>query len=230
VLIRHVTLASRDPAAQASFWGGELGLPVARSADGSARVGLARTTVEFAPAGDDVTPGYHFAIAVPSGRIADARAWIERRAALLPFGDGEVQIRFEAIGADSVYFLDPEGNDVELMAWDSRPGEDDGAAFGPSHLLDVSEIGLSAADVAGTREAVCAALGASVFWGGRSGGGLCAVGDQFGAVLIAPEGRGWIPIDLPARPLPTTVVACGGSACAATLPEGPYRIETVTCE
>jgi catechol 2,3-dioxygenase-like lactoylglutathione lyase family enzyme len=223
VLIRHLILESRDPAAQAAFWA-DLGVPTTRQPDGTTTVALARTTIAFAPADPPPEPGYHFAINVPAGRVADARTWIEPRVPLLPFGDGEVQIRFEAIAADAIYFLDPDGNDVELIARDAVAA-DASAPFGPQHLLEVSEIGLATADVPATREAICQTLQAPVFWGNRHGHGLCAVGDDVGAILVSPIGRGWIPIDLPARPLPTTVVADAPAAGAVTLAEGPYRIE-----
>jgi hypothetical protein len=225
VLIRRLILASRDPAAQAAFWS-QLGLPVSRPESGAAAVQFACTVVEYAPADQPVTPGYHFAVNVPAGRIGEARAWIEPRLDLLPFGDGEVQIRFEAIAADAIYFLDPEGNDVELIARDALP-EGGADAFGPGELREVSEIGIATADVPAAREAICETLQAPVFWGNRHGDGLCAIGDEVGAILVSPLGRGWIPIDLPALPLPTTIVADASVANAVTLPEGPYRIEGV---
>ncbi len=225
MLIRRLTLASGNPAAQASFWGERLGLPVERGRGGATSVRLVRTTIAFEPSAPAAT-GYHFAINVPRGRIGDARAWLEQRVELLPFGDGEVQIRFAAIGADAVYFRDADGNDVELIARDALPYDDD-APFGPSSLLEVSEIGIASADVAATRRAIIDALQAPVFWGDRTGDGLCAVGDAVGAVLVSPIGRGWIPIDLPAAPLPTTITALAPRPATITLPEGPYRIEAV---
>jgi catechol 2,3-dioxygenase-like lactoylglutathione lyase family enzyme len=223
VLIRHLILESRDPTAQATFWS-ELGLPVTRAPDGRTTLELARTQVTFVPADPPPAPGYHFAINVPAGRVGDARAWIEPKVPLLPFGDGEVQIRFEAIAADAIYFLDPDGNDVELIARDAVTG-DRSTPFGPQHLLEVSEIGMASADVPATCEAICTTLQAPVFWGNRHGQGLCAIGDDVGAILVSPIGRGWIPIDLPARPLRTTVIADAPEAAAVTLAEGPYRIE-----
>ncbi len=40
----------------------------------------------------------------------------KERVDVLPFEDGEVVLRFEWIGADALYFHDPGGNVVELMA------------------------------------------------------------------------------------------------------------------
>jgi hypothetical protein len=43
-------------------------------------------------------------------------------------------------------------------------------------------------------------------------------------VIVAPTGRGWIPVGLPAQPLPTTIVAVGPQSRVVTLAEGPYTI------
>ena len=78
-----------------------------------------------------------------------------------------------------------------------------------------------------TGEAVLAALEASIYWGGLAGGGLAAIGDEVGMVLIAPVGRGWYPIGLPALPVPTTIVAEGSRHTTTRVPGGPYVVETV---
>jgi hypothetical protein len=56
---------------------------------------------------------------------------------------------------------------------------------------------------------------------------LTAIGDDHGVVIVAPKGRGWIPVGLPARPLPTTIVAAAPRSREVTLSEGPYRIRAV---
>jgi hypothetical protein len=70
-------------------------------------------------------------------------------------------------------------------------------------------------------------LSASILWGGRPGWRLTAIGDDHGVVIVAPTGRGWIPIGLPAQPLPTIIVAAGAAKRDAYLPEGPYRIRAI---
>lgn len=220
--IHRIGLASADPAAQARFWGGTLGLAVEEAAEGVA-VPLRRSTIAFSPAGAGEEPRYHFAINVPGGRTDDALAWLQDRVELLPFEDGKVVVRFDWIGANSLYFHDADGNIVELMARDEIP--DPGRPFGPDDLLEVTEIGIAAEDVAATSEALREALGASVYWGG--GDGLTAIGDGVGAVLVSPVGRGWIPTGLPAEPAPTTIVAEGSPAGRAQLTGGPYVVEAV---
>jgi hypothetical protein len=223
VRIHRIGLASAEPAEQARFWGETIGLAV-EGAGGVVQVRLARSTVEFAAAEVDGGPRYHFALNIPTGRIEDAAAWLRERVDVLPFEGGEEVVRFDAIVADAVYFHDAGGNVVELMARDDLPYEDD-RPFDASCLLEVSEIGIAAEDVAATTEVVCAALGAPIYWGG--GEGLTAIGDAVGAVLVSPLGRGWIPTGMRALPALTTVVAEGPRVGRTEIPGGPYVLETV---
>jgi catechol 2,3-dioxygenase-like lactoylglutathione lyase family enzyme len=222
VQIHRVTLASADPSAQARFWGETLGLPVGEAA-AAVSVRLRRSTIAFAPAEAGEEPRYHFALNVPGGRTEAALAWLQERVDVLPFGNGEVVMRFDWIDADSLYFHDAGENVVELMARDEIP--DPGRPFGPEHLLEVTEIGIAAEDVPATSEALREALGAPVYWGG--GEGLTAIGDATGAVLVSPVGRGWIPTGLPAEPAPTTIVADGSPAGRTEIPGGPYVVEAL---
>ena len=227
--IVQITLAAADPAAQAGFWGDTLGLPVG-TAEGAIEVSLRRSTIRFEPAtGED--PHYHFAINVPRGSIDAAAAWLAGRHELLEFHDdpdveeGATIVHTDR-GASAFYFLDGGGNVVELMA---NPNVDDepGPQFDPASLLEIAEIGLATADVAATRAAIEEVFGATVLWGGKEGWRLTAIGDDHGVVIVAPVGRGWIPVDLPARPLPTTIVAEGPRPAEITLAEGPYRLRAV---
>ena len=84
VRIAQITLAAADPAAQADFWGGRLGLPVRE--DGSAvEVVLRRSAIRFEPAAEGKDTRYHFAINVPRGSIEEAAAWLGGRHQLLEF-------------------------------------------------------------------------------------------------------------------------------------------------
>jgi catechol 2,3-dioxygenase-like lactoylglutathione lyase family enzyme len=228
--IARLTLASTDPAAQAEFWGRRLGLPVDEVHAG-VEVVLRRSAIRFEPAEHDGDPRYHFAINVPRGTIEQAAAWLRERHEVLEFhGDPDVEEGATIVhtdrGAACLYFLDAGGNVVELIA---NPFLDDEPepAFGPDSLLEIAEIGVATADTAAMRAAVEETFGAEVLWGGREGWRLTAIGDDHGVIIVAPEGRGWIPVGLPARPLPTTIVAEGPRPKEVALPEGPYLLRAV---
>jgi catechol 2,3-dioxygenase-like lactoylglutathione lyase family enzyme len=198
--IRQLTIATGDLEGQAAFYGERLGLPVGQDGDGI-EVRLRDTTLRFREAEPGVDARYHFAINVPSDSIQAAVAWLRERVEVLDF-DGD-PIRTD-VGNGCVYFLDAAGNVLELIASPRIESEGD---FGPDSLIEVGEIGIAASDVEATAAAVEAAFAESVFWSDPE---LKAVGDEHAVVIVAPIGRGWVPVELEARPLPTEIVADDG--------------------
>jgi catechol 2,3-dioxygenase-like lactoylglutathione lyase family enzyme len=229
--IHGLTLATNDVPSQSTFWGQTLGLPV-RDSGGAIEVSLQRSTLRFEQAPPGSEPRYHFAINIPPGSIEEAVAWVEERHELLDFhGDPDVDEGATIVhtdrGASAIYFLDAAGNVVELIANDHLEDSLDGP-FGAPSLIEVAEIGVATGDTKATSAAIRDALSAEVLWGGREGWLLTAIGDDHGVVIVAPIGRGWIPVGLPARPLPTTIVADAPRSRELVLPEGPYRIRAVS--
>jgi catechol 2,3-dioxygenase-like lactoylglutathione lyase family enzyme len=231
VRIHELTLATGDVAGQAGFWGKTLGLPVREAGDGAIKVSLQASAIRFEQASPAFDPRYHFAINVPRGSIYEAAAWIEERHELLAFhGDPDVEEGATIVhtdrGASAFYFLDAGGNVVEMIA-NNHLDNDSDAPFGHGSLLEIAEIGVATADTEATSAAIQEALSAEILWGGREGWLLTAIGDDHGVVIVAPTGRGWIPVGLPARPLPTAIVAAAPRSGDRTLPEGPYRIRAI---
>jgi hypothetical protein len=228
--ILELALCSSDVAAQRAFWGGTLGLPVRELDDGAIEVSLRASRIRFEAAPDGLDARYHFAINVRRGSIRDAEAWLSARHPLLAFhGDPDVEESATVVqfpwGPHALYFLDGGGNVAELLDNDHLDNAET-QAFGPGALIEVAEIGLATADTAAMCEALLRGLSAEILWGGE-GSLLTAIGDDHGVLIVTPTGRGWIPIGLPARPLPTGVVVAGSEPADLTLDEGPYRIRAV---
>jgi catechol 2,3-dioxygenase-like lactoylglutathione lyase family enzyme len=146
------------------------------------------TTLRFRAAGGD--PFYHFALLVPGNRFDAAHAWAEERFELL----GGV-FEFENWDARAVYFLDPAGNITELIA--HRGLEESGreGAFGPEEIVGFSELGL-----VGNRALRLAELEFPL-WSGTIDDPerLAFVGEKGRTLILAEEGRGWLPTGRPAE-------------------------------
>lgn len=203
--IRQLTIATGDLEGQAAFYAERLGLPVRRE-DEAIEVRLGASTVRFERAEPDLDARYHFAINVPGDSIREAVAWLSERHEVLSF-DGD-PVRTD-VGAGCVYFLDAAGNVVELIA--SPHVEGGRGDFGPDSLVEIAEIGIASTDVDATSAAVQEAFEEPVRW---SDSELIAVGDQHAVVIVAPVGRGWVPVDLTATPLPTEILASDGARFA----------------
>lgn len=182
-----VTLAG--PPGLPMFYRDVLGLPL----DGDAIV-VGETRLSFEPA--DGGAFYHFALLVPGDRFGAAHAWSRERVELL----GDV-FESDAWDSQAVYFHDPAGNILELIAHRGleESGRSDG--FAAEELVGFSELGI-VGDQA-LKLQMLESRGLSL-WDGTIGepGRLAFVGEKGRTVILAPEGRGWVPTGRPAEAHP----------------------------
>lgn len=172
------------------FWRHVLRLPVDR-VDGALHVSVGTTslTLQVAPDGRATD---HLALAVPADAFEAARRWLTERTALL---DRDGQDEFDGPpGWDSrsVYFAGPSGAVLELIARRRLPDRTGSAPFGPEHLLGISEVGIAVSDVPAAVRTLAATAGLTPF-AGTEGPDFAAVGDDHGLLVLAEEGRPWLP-------------------------------------
>jgi catechol 2,3-dioxygenase-like lactoylglutathione lyase family enzyme len=193
----------------ASFYGGALGLPIELEGQLRVRVGATSVIVAPAPAGD--APFYHIALRVPDGRFGAALDWLAARAEVLTDPDSDDR-EFAFVDDDSLacYFHDPAGTIVELISYGGLdPGFGRGA-FAPGELLGRAEVGVVVADTRGAADALRTRLGLEV-WAGVVGepDRLAFVGRRGASLILAPQGRGWLPLRRPAVAAPLSVLVAG---------------------
>ena len=149
------------------------------------------TTLRF-EAGEG-EPFYHFALLVPGDRFDAAHAWAEERFDLV----GGV-FEFENWDARAIYFHDPAGNIVELIA--HRGLEENGLTgeFGPAEIVGFSELGLVGNRAENLR------MARLPLWSGTidDPDALAFVGEKGRTLILAEEGRGWLPTGRPAEAHP----------------------------
>jgi catechol 2,3-dioxygenase-like lactoylglutathione lyase family enzyme len=194
--IRFLSLRASNAPAVVAFYRDILELPCLAHGDsyGVFRAGSTQLMFEQAAHGQ---PFYHFAFDIPRNQLQPASAWLAQRVDLLE-RDGETEIFFEDWNATSVYFHDPAGNIVELIARHNLPNDSD-RAFSPGDLLSVSEIGWPVEDTSHLKTDF-----QLPFW--RDYGPFKAAGSETGLILLVPIGRGWLPTGRPAEAHPCTVV------------------------
>jgi hypothetical protein len=187
----EVTLSAPDDLR--AFYGDGLGLPL----DGEVIV-VGETRLGFrVPDGGAV---YHFALLVPGDRFDAAFVWARERVELL----GDVY-DFEAWDARAVYFHDPAGNIVELIAHRGLEENGRNGGFAADELVGLSELGIvgDPPQLLHRLEAVGLEL-----WDGsvEAENRLAFVGEQGRTLILAPPGRGWLPTGRPAEPYPVELV------------------------
>lgn len=185
-------------AAQRQFYADLLGLPVEASETGL-EVTLGWSVLRFTPTPRPSGHREHLAFSLPMARFVAARDWL---ASLLPLrrdASGVSDFPSASWGSRAVYFDDPDGNILELIAYPKWPVRTTGA-FSGAELLGLAEFGMAVRDVPAT----CAALAPlsedppatpdrSFMW----------VGGPEGRLIVVRQGRLWFPdTDIPATPAP----------------------------
>jgi len=203
------------------FYGSILALRLGHAHGDRVAVEVGETTLEFR-AGHGA-PFYHFALLVPGDRFEAAGRFAAERVALLSVeGTDEAVFDFEHWDAQAVYFHDPAGSIVELIA---HRGIGESGATGPfdaSELLGFSEVGI-VGDPPSLAAALSDAFALEVWSGSVSGEGrLAFVGEKARTLILAHAGRPWLPTGRPAEAHPVEVVLAGGGEGEVRLEAGGY--------
>jgi catechol 2,3-dioxygenase-like lactoylglutathione lyase family enzyme len=207
VQIAAVRLASADVAAQRRLYVEALGLDELDAPAGALAVAIGPSRLIFQPG--DPSP-QHVAFRIPSAAYADALDWLGERTALLPNAEGGREHPFPDWNADAMYFRDPDGNVLELIAHHDLEDPYE-PPFHPRHLLGIGEVGVPADDPPAFLADVERRHGIGR-WSG-DGVGFAAAGDKRGSLIVVPRGRPWHPVpDSDATAAPVAIEVAGAGA------------------
>lgn len=192
----HEIVAHTDKIAEMrEFYAKQMGLPVAQGGAGIA-ITVGATRLIFQPGNSE---RYHFAFNIPENQLEAGAAWVQGFAPLLDVEPGIKVADFENWNAHAVYFLDPAGNILELIARHGLANASDEFA-----LLEVSEVGMGVDDVPGATAHLAGLLGVSPFRPPL--GHFAPVGDEHGLFILVSTGRIWHPdTGVPATEAPLEV-------------------------
>jgi hypothetical protein len=220
VFLDVIRLQTADATAAARFYGDTLGLPV-RPEPEAVLVTVGRTELWFEQSDDVRGRPYHVAFNIPENRLDDAREWLAARG--VPILHGRVYA-FDGWNAHAVYFAEAAGNILELIARHDLPAPPpDGLAFGPRHLLGVSEVALVTDDVPAIAADIERVTGIGPYRPGDAQ--FTAVGDAEGLFILAARGREWYPeTGVRAEALPLTVRARTADGTPFFVYGPPYRV------
>ena len=139
--ILELQLNTSDLGGVTDFYRGILGFPIHRSSDENVTFQIGTTRLGFSLSHTASPVTYHFAFDVPENQFDNANAWLETKAQLLTNENGRSTFDFEDWDAHSLYFYDPTGNIVELIARHTLPNATD-IPFSAASVVNVSEIGV----------------------------------------------------------------------------------------
>lgn len=217
----QLELQTAAPAALTAFYRDMLQLPVQLQPDHSVVVPIGGSTIRFQPT-EQGEPVYHFAFNIPENKIDGALEWLRPRAQLIPhFKTGALIIDWPFWHAHSVYFLDPAGNILEVIARHQLNNAASGDFTGHD-LLNVSEIGLVVPDPHATIALLAQAFDLPTRSLLEDFG---AVGDDHGLFIVSAEDRPWMPTDyLRAHHFPASIMVQHAAAVHIAIPGTSYTI------
>ena len=187
---RRIELKTAQIEEQIRFYRDVIRLPDVAESPESCSFQAGRTVLSFHQASSGTRPFYHFAFNIPENKLEKAISWMAGKRPLMPMADGGVVADFRNWNAHAVYFFDPAGNIVELIARHNLKN----AARGPfteKDILCVSEIGVVAPNVPEVQEELKEKLGLDVFLGGSDQ--FTPVGGEHALFIVVKRNRPWFP-------------------------------------
>lgn len=152
-------------------------------------VNCGETLLTFSISPELRKPFYHFAFNIPCNKFSEAKVRISAKQYLISL-NGEDEFDFRSWNAHSIYFYDPAGNIVELIARHNL-NNSSSEEFSGKSILSVSEIGLPVCNVKEFYDEISRKFNIPIFSGDKKE--FCAAGNDEGLFIIVNKGRKWFP-------------------------------------
>ncbi|RIK42800.1 MAG: glyoxalase/bleomycin resistance/dioxygenase family protein [Chloroflexi bacterium] len=203
-----------------AFYAETLKLPTTSHDHEACVVQAGGTRITFRATSDGSQPYYHVAFNIPENKLAAAKAWLEQRVSLLRHAEtGDDVVFFEAWNAHALFFYDPAGSLLELIARHTLANATTGP-FTSADILYVSEIALR-----GPSQEQTAARLRETFGLTHYQGQLSFLGDERGLLIASPPDRLWIPeFKKRGGTFPTQVTLAGHGTASLAFPDAPFVV------
>ena len=160
---------------------------------------------------------YHYALNIPENQVKEALKWARKHTEILEY-EGEEVVDFPNWNAHSIYFFDPAGNIVELIARHDLHNATN-FDFNSDSICEISEVGTPYDDVGSMIELHKKELGFDVYWGNAES--FAAIGHQQCLFITVPTKRPWLPTtDILSKIEPLRVILDNGERRVTLLCEG----------
>lgn len=222
--ISDLRLRTHDLERVRGFYVDTLGMGIIDESDDMIVLDAGATRLIFQQDEDETPYQYHFAFNIPNNQFTDAKAWLSFRTELLHF-EGRDEINWTSWNAKALYFRDPVGNIVELIAR-FNVDNDSEIPFSAQSIRRVSEIGLGVKKPDEIAELLKRELDIPLWDEGSDI--FTACGDEHGLLILVKLGRAWFPTsDVQAKKAPVHMTIRGDRDAELEIPKTDYVIKMV---
>jgi catechol-2,3-dioxygenase len=222
--ILELQLLTGNLEVQKSFYGSVLGLPILESDVQHLTIQVGSSRMKFTRQ-SEFSGHYHFAFDVPENQLESAKIWLEARATLIPDLDGTKVFGGGDWNSDAVYFRDPHGNILELIARHELANASQ-TEFSSASLLNISEIGLACNNVPDVVKWLEQNLNLEIYK--SSSETFAPVGNAHGLLILVQNTREWFPsTGVFATLQPVSVTVEGSQNKKLEILNLPYKIQTI---
>lgn len=220
--ILEINLQTRVLDELVGFYGGLLGMDTSTD-ESRLSIKSGHSTLSFDEVSSEKNPFYHFAFNIPENQLNEAINWLNEKVDLIPL-KGETIFDFKAWDAHSIYFYDPAGNIVELIAR-HRLKNSSTKSFTGKSILSISEMGMPVKEVKPFFRELYDELRLPLFTGDLKT--FTAAGDDNGLLIIVPEERKWFPDCPRAEIFPIGITISGTVDSEIRFEEYDYMVKSI---
>ncbi|MDQ0205681.1 VOC family protein [Alkalicoccobacillus murimartini] len=200
--IQTLTLLTNHLNEMKNFYHHTLDFDLVHDEAHSFSVQIGASLLVFKKTEDPVEPFYHFAMNIPQNLMKEAKAWLNSIITLNTHY-GEDEVFFENWNAHAIYFTDPAGNIVELIARHDDQIPDGHLPFNSKLIMNISEIGIVTNQV----QPMVQKILSKGLKEARPGSEYFApLGDVEGLFIVVKNKRIWFFSDKPAAFFPVHVI------------------------
>lgn len=205
---------------QKEFYSNIMGMQPDFNTPVSYSVRAGETLLKFTESNLPEVPYYHFAFNIPENQLYDAIKWLNNKVKLIEY-EGSPVIDFPNWNAHSVYFYDPAGNIVELIARHNLNNSST-EPFSAASLLNISEVGLPVESVKDFINLAEDKLNEKLWWGNLET--FAAIGNEEGLLIAVTTKRNWFPTEKPCNIFPLKVKISKGNQPVKLIEYSEYKI------
>ncbi|WP_256757593.1 VOC family protein [Cohnella sp. WQ 127256] len=187
--IQEIKLLTNDLEPLIDFYHRGLELPLIENTESSVSFRIGSSRLVFERSEEAANPYYHFAINISESKIDLALVWLKEKGVRINLAFGEEVFFSQTWNSHAIYFYDPAGNIVELIARHNKKSTT-GHEFTRDDMINISEIGMPAEDVLSLSEYLLKQYNEQVYISGDSM--FTPIGAEDGLLILSSLERIWL--------------------------------------